>query len=130
MTLSRLLAVFFFALIPLAALRALWWSDVLFGKPWDAAKPLDQEPWLDFSLLPEWFSAGLTLIAGLVLALGLDALMKAQRLGALPLSILLSALASALAVGLNPGIGWAGLWPMLGFMSVAMIWLYAVLNRL
>ena len=37
MNVTRMMILLLLGLIPLAGLRELWWSDVLFLRPWDAA---------------------------------------------------------------------------------------------
>ena len=45
MTASRFIELIALILIPIALLRELWWSRLLFDRPWGgASKPLETEP--------------------------------------------------------------------------------------
>ena len=44
MTASRFIELIAFILVPIALVRELWWSGLLFGRPWGRARPPEAEP--------------------------------------------------------------------------------------
>jgi len=128
MTAGRFLFVLFFGVLPLAALRELWWSPILFAEPWAHAGGGVADFGPLTALLSGWFAAGLTLMLGLLALLLLDLVEGAWPYGGLALAGLLALALSVLTTWLHPNVGGGGFWPLLGFFSLALIWLSACLK--
>ena len=127
MGVRRLLIVLLLGLLPLAGWRALWWSELLFARPWGAAGGGEADYGRYAGLLTGGYAAALTLVLGLILALILDALLTGRGL-ALPILMLLSLIAAALLTLLLPGLALAAFWILWGFWLTALVWLYACLT--
>lgn len=132
MTANRFVELIAFILIPIALIREVWWSRILFGKPWDRSRPHEIEA-LDLGGLSALQSGipamVLTLVVALITALGLMALvpvLKGKFLAAVQIIALGGA---ALVVGLNPGHGFVAYWIMGGFCLVAFNLMGAFLLR-
>ena len=128
MSLQRFVLVLLFAALPLAALRGLWWSDLLFGKPWDAAGE-GVFTTLNMANLMQGALGGIvTFVALTFVAVGLDMLIGAARRATLPLSLLIGLAIAALIPHLMPGLKWAAFWPLAGYILVALVWIYGLLQ--
>lgn len=128
MSVQRLLLLLVCALLPLAGLRAVWWSDVLFGKPWANAGGGRWDLGAFAGLMEGYFAAALTLALGLVLILIFDVLIGVLQRAFLPLMVIGAGLAGAAMTLIHPSLSWAGFWPLFGFFLGSFIWLFAWLQ--
>ena len=132
MTANRFVELIAFILIPIALIREVWWSRVLFGKPWERGRPEGLEA-LDLGGLSALQSGipamVLTLVVALVTALGLNALVPLFK-GRFLAFVQLAALAvAANVIAGNPAHGFVGFWIMGGFCLVAFNLIGAFLLR-
>ena len=133
MTAARFVEFLAFILVPIAAIRALWWSDLLFAKPWARSRPegmaaLDLGP---FEALTAPLPAlAFTLAAALGVGMILSLLLPLLRAAFLPGVQLLALAAAALILALHPSQGFAAYWMMAGFCLVALNLMAAFLLRM
>ena len=126
MTALRSAYLVLFALVPLVGLRDLWWSQLLFARPWSSAGGGDSDLGV-FTLIFNSWPGGLVLgVCGLGVALLIDTLWPLLRGATLALALAFSLLLSALIVLLIPTLQWAAIWPLAGFNLVFVSWIYAV----
>lgn len=128
MNVTRMMILLLLGLIPLAGLRELWWSDVLFLRPWDAAGGDSLHLGTYAPLFQGRFASIWTILIGLFAGLVIDTLVGFLRRLTLPTLGFLALISASLIVGLVPALTWAALWPLFGFLLASMFWILAVLQ--
>ena len=128
MSILRLLFVLSVGLVPLALLRELWWSELLFLRPWEALGGGQLALGVFADLLSGWFAGLLTLIMGLFIALALDVVLGFSRRASSALLLALALAACLITIALIPTLSFAASWILGGYLLAALLWLQAVLQ--
>lgn len=128
MSLTRFALVLLLAVLPLAFLQGLWWSDLLFGKPWSKVGEGVLTTWNMTGLLQGWVGVLVVFVVLTFIAVGLDMLIGGAGRSALTLALLIGLIVAALIPQLSPNLSWAAFWPLGGYTLVSVIWIYTLLQ--